>query len=351
MLRGFLVRGFEPVRAASSSARRFAVPVAVGVFFVIVASHQLTPYIGLAGIAAMTALGLLRPRWLVAVLAAIAVGFLLSRYHLLSSEYGGIFSSFNAVENASGAIKTWGSAPQAFTATIVRGLAAFMWLATFVVVLRSWRALGRVAIPALLAATPFVILFAQSYGGEAIYRVFLFSAPWCAFLIAKAVLELRWSVVRLAVSALLPAAVLLAGMQGLFGPIVVNAFTSSEVSASRSFYRHTPQNSTLVLAVDDFPIMETAAYNDHKTLAMPSDPQVGEDWLDASQLPQVNRWVASLGGAPVYLVVSSSMKAYTSYYGFPEGYQELTRELPSSPDWTIYLRNRDVAIYRFTPRK
>ena len=44
------------------------------------------------------------------------------------------------------------------------------------------------------------------------------------------------------------------------------------------------------------------------------------------------------------------MKAYTSYYGFPAGYESLTRQLPSSPDWTVYLRNRDVAIYRFTPR-
>ena len=258
-LRGFVVRGYQQGGEGWPAARRVAVPMAIVVFFVIVASHQLTPYIALAGLSGLTALGFLRPRWLVAALAAVAVGFLLSRYHLVSSQYGGIFSSFNAVENASGAIKRWGSPPQAFTATIVRGLAAFMWLATFAVVLRSWRSLGRVAIPAVLAATPFAIVFFQSYGGEAIYRVFLFSAPWCAFLIARAVIELRWSAVRLTASAILPAAFLLAGMQGLFGPITVNAFTPSELNASRSYYHQVPRNSTLVLAVDDFRLIRRSA--------------------------------------------------------------------------------------------
>ena len=61
----------------------------------------------------------------------------------------------------------------------------------WVAVARNWRTLGRVAVPALLAFSPFLMIPVQSYGGEAIYRVYLFSAPWCAILIADALMEFR----------------------------------------------------------------------------------------------------------------------------------------------------------------
>ena len=77
------------------------------------------------------------------------------------------------------------------TAVIVRTLAVCMWLLALVAIVRRRRALGRVSIAAALAFSPFVIVFVQNYGGEAIYRVFLFSAPWCALLIAGPWCELR----------------------------------------------------------------------------------------------------------------------------------------------------------------
>ncbi len=350
-LRNLVLRGFEYRPRPQRAVRVAAVMATIAVFFVIVSSHQLTPYIGLVGLAAVAALGLLRPRWLLPVLVAVALAFLLPRYHIVSSQYGGLFSGFNVLQNASGSVGVTGSAAQAFTADVVHVLALAMWLMALGFVVRSWRSLGRVAIPAVLAFSPFVILLAQRYGGEAIYRVFLFSAPWCAYLIATAILRIRWRSLRNAATALIPAVALLAGLQGLYGPVVVNTFSPAELTASEWLYAHAPKRATFVLPVDNFPVLEAADYENHEVWFMPSDPQLGsdDDWLNAANVPMVDQWVASLTGPEKFLVVSQSMITYSAYYGFPTGYVKLARELPFSPDWTTVFKNNAVTIYRFTP--
>jgi hypothetical protein len=345
-VRGWLHRDLPPV--ASLPVRRAAVvAIALGLFATIVISHQLTPYAALVSLAALALLDLLRPRWIVIALGAMTVAFLASRYHLISSQYGGLFSGTDVVRNASGTAHGWNSNAQAFTATVVRVLAVGMWLLTLAVVVRRLRTPGRVIIPAVLAFAPFAILLGQSYGGEAIYRVFLFSAPWCAYLIAGSLLGLRRALVRNVAIVVVVAGALLAGLQGLYGPVAINAFTRAELSASTWLYRHAPHGSTLLLAAQDFPALQTADYADDRVLALPSDPQMGEAWLDPSDEPMLERWVAGLGPQPAYLVVSRRMANYADYYGFPDGLSGLQANVSASPRWTVVYRNADVVIYRF----
>jgi hypothetical protein len=352
-IRRRLLRGIEYRPAPSAPVYRGAVVAAIGVFFVIVAAHQLTPVVALVGIGVLAALDLLRPRWLVLALAAIFAGYVSSRYHLISTEYGGFFSSFNFFENASGHPITGpgaGSSGQAFTSTVLHCLVVGMWLGALGVLVRWRRTPGRFVVPAVLGFSPFAILLVQNYGTEGIYRVVLFSAPWCAYLIATAVVRLRRSQVRAGAMALVPGLALLAGLQGLYGPVTVNAFTPAEVNASIWMYGHTPADSTLVLAADNFPVLETAAsWEREPALALPDDPQAGPVLFAAGNLPSVDRWVTSLGHAPIYLVLSRSMASYSAYYGLPKGYEQLKHSLPSSPEWSVYFQNRDVTIYRFTP--
>jgi hypothetical protein len=347
-LRGLFLRGFEYRPAKQQRPYIAAAMATMTLFFVIVSSHQLTPYVGLAGLTGLAALGLLRPRWLLPMLIAIAAAFLLPRYHIVS-QFGGLFSGFNVFSNASAQVKV--AEPAAlFSEHIASFLAVAMWLLTLSLVARSVRSLGRVAVPAVLAFSPFIVLLVQSYGGEAIYRVFLFSAPWCAYLIATAVIELRWTRLRIAATALVPAVALLAGLQGLYGPVEVNAFTPAEVSASQWLYAHAATGSTLMFAAENFPVEETAAYESYELQVLPSDPLlgVGHDWLDAANLRQVDNWAASLTGREKFLVLSRSMAAYRAYFGFPIGYQRLEQELPSSSDWRMSFENSDVTIYRFS---
>jgi hypothetical protein len=345
-LQASLVAGLPPAPQTTRAMRAVAVALVATIYVAIVAAHQLTPYMALAGVGALTLLDLVRPRWLLVLLAAIAGGYLALHYDLIAQQFGGLFSGGNPLANAGGPRGTAHASSGAIaSARIVDGLIGSMWLITFAVVARRRRRLGHVAIPAALAFSPFVILLAQSYGGEAIYRVYLFSAPWCALLIAGALCQLRprlrWPLV-----ACVSVVALFAGLQGLYGPVTVNAFTPRELNASTWLYSHTPRGSLVVLPVDNFPALETADYNDYDVQVMPADPQLGPSWMDEGNLPEVESWIGSLGHRTAYVVVSRSMNAWANFYGAPQGYAELVRQLPSAAHGSVVYHNNDASIYR-----
>jgi len=350
-LRARLVTGMTPAAATTRRQRLVALVLVAAIYFVIVAAHQLTPYVILAGVGALTLLDLLRPRWLLLPLAAIAGAYLAPRYGLISSNFGGLFSGGNPLQNASGSHGTYHPGGEALTAQIVHYLAAAMWLLALGAVLRRRKTVGSVLIPALLAFSPLLILGAQSYGGEAIYRVYLFSAPWCALLIAGLLLELRMPrrlPIRWPLIAVVCLAALFAGLQGLYGPVSVDAFTHSELRASQWLYAHAPRGSLLVLPDDNFPTLQAADYSSYDLQVMPSDPQLGQAWLDEGNPADVQTWIADLGHQTAYLVVSRSMRADAHYFGAPRGYEKLVSEIPSALHGAVVYRDADTTIYRLT---
>jgi hypothetical protein len=347
-LRAPLVAGLAPPPVSSRATRAAMIAVLALIYFAIVAAHQLTPYVILAGIAALTVLDLVRPRWLVVGLAVIAGAYLAPHYSLIADNFGGLFSGGNPIANASGSSGTHHAGPEALTALVVRGLAGFMWLGAMWAIWRKRATLGRVAIPAALAFSPFVILGAQSYGGEAIYRVYLFSAPWCALLLATTVFELRPRL-RWPLAGAVALAILFAGAQGLYGPVSVDAFSADELSASHWLYGHLPRGSLVIIPDDNFPALESANYNDYDLQVMPADPQNGASWMDEGNARQVRSWIGNLGDRTGYIVVSRSMDASAAYFGAPRGYEKLVATIPGALDGVSVYHNGDVTVYRVPP--
>jgi hypothetical protein len=311
-------------------------------------SHQLTPYAGLCAIGALTILDMVRPRWLMLATTAIAVLFLIPRYSLISSQYGGIFSGFDILQNASG-VGVKASAAQAFTADAVRLLAVGTWLSTAIIVVRARRSAGRVILPALLAATPFVVVVGQSYGGEAIYRVFLFSAPWCSLLLADSIYRWRSQVRRFAVTLVVLVVALGLSLQGLYGPVAVDTFSQAEVTAGLWLYQHSRPGSHLIMAADNFPLRDVANTQRYTVEAIPDDPQagVGGDYVKSTDLSSVDGWVAGLH-KPSYLVFSRSMLTYAGFYNAPNGIPTPLRKVEHTPAaWQRIYSQGGVNIFRF----
>ena len=78
-----------------------------------------------------------------------------------------------------------------------------------------------------------------------------------------------------------------------------------------------------MLPDENFPTLQSANYNSYDLQVMPSDPQLGESWLNEGNLPEVKSWISGLGHQEAYLVVSRSMKADARYFGAPGGYDKL----------------------------
>ena len=332
---------------STRAQQKAAVALIAVIFFAIVAAHQLTPYMAIIGVAALAVIGIVRRGWLLVLLmAVIALGYLAPHYSMISSQYGSLFAGGNPLTNASGvSVKHQGD--EAITADIVRVLCFAAWLSALVVLVLRRRVLGRVAIFGALAFTPFLILGAQSYGGEAIYRVYLFSAPWCAILIADGLVSLR-SVAWLRIATIGACFLALAGgLQGLYGPIDYDTFKPGELSASLWLYSHAAPGSVLALPVDNWPELETYNYNSLRVVDMASAMGAKGKLLDESNVVAVENWLDTLKGQYAYVVFSSSMNGYVSYYGTPPGYAQLEKAVRSRYGWTVAYQNADTTIYLF----
>jgi len=347
--RSWLRAGREAPPEVSRRARVFAVFAIVVIYAAIVAAHQLTPYVLLFDLVALAVFGFLRPRWLVLVMAAIAGGYLIPHYHLIAAEYGGIFSSFNLIQNAQGAAPGARGNAQYLSATTAHVLALLMWVPAALVIIANVKRPGRVLRVALLAFAPFAVLVTQRYGGEAIYRVYLFSAPWCAYLVADAFFRLKMRLAPRLLAALVMVGVTAAlGVEALYGPFAYTVITTGDVAAANYFYSHAPKGATLVEADYNFPSLLTANSNDYHVEVLPADPLIGQVTLKASDIFRVTRY-ASVFPGPQYLVISTSMLNYAKYYSYPSGLLTLERELPQSLNWILVYRNADAVIYQLVP--
>jgi hypothetical protein len=204
---------------------------------------------------------------------------------------------------------------------------------------------------------PMALVLFQSYGGEAIYRVWLFSAPWCAVILAKRLYDLGRR--RVAGVVLLGALSFIsffgAAQATNFGMFPMVRMTSGEIVASAWFYEHAPHGSRLVLGMASFPQRLDHEYVDHTgdvpavnepTLA--DDAQFARDGLDATPAADLAAYVTRLWGRDSYLAISRSMVRMNDYYGVTTSgaLQRLESRLSSSPDWTVAYRNRDAVILR-----
>jgi hypothetical protein len=366
-LRGLRHRPWGPAWLAAGAPadggpgrRRLAVIALLPLVAVLTASHPLSPYLVLAQLTALALLGLIRPWWTVPLLAAVVVGYLLPRLGLVSGAFA-VFDGFNPFANAAGNADGWGSAGQAVSAAVVRALAFGVWALAALAVWRGRRRLGTVLAPAVLAGTPFVLLGMQSYGGEAIYRVFLFSAPWCAYLIATMLARLRLprgtAPARLAVwcaVALALAAAALGTVQGRHGQLIVDRQSAAEVTAARYLYTYAAPGATIALATPNFPSRVTGGYGRFNRSVPVGEPdlvkgaRLRDVQLNDAYLPAIERYLRSFGGTTAYLVISDGMRRQAAYFGYlPAGSLDtLDATLTASTGWSLFYANDDVAIYQ-----
>ena len=151
------------------------------IFAVLIPVHQLTP-VWICGVAIGLALfSLMRPRWLALPYFSLLATYLISRQS--SIDRFGWLSSFNPLANSATVVQSRGSDGRVLTTLVEQGLSLSMWLLAGLCFLAIWRGAARWTA-GIVAFSPVLILFGQSYGGEAIFRVYLYSLAGCAVLLA-----------------------------------------------------------------------------------------------------------------------------------------------------------------------
>jgi hypothetical protein len=254
--------------AEPDPARRVAALLGCLLLVVVISgSHQLTPFMLVMALLALTLSGRVWAPGL-ALITLVVVGLWLaypaSPYLVGHPPLGDIGLSGAATANV--AERVGGSPGHVMVVRLRMGLAALLWLAAAAGALADRRR-GRFDLrPVLLMGAPFVLLPFQSYGGEMLIRVSLFALPFTAYLAAGLLPDAHHPAGRTrAAGVVLLSCVMLAPLvvTGRYGNARFDMFTDNEVVAARSLYRLAPEGASIISGAHPTP-WRHREYLEHK---------------------------------------------------------------------------------------
>ena len=323
------------------------------VYFVLVFTHELSPYLVVAQLGGLALIGKFRPGWAAAGMLAIAIAYLAPRFTFVNEKYGLLSSVGSFFGNA--------APPSSYLGTLSAGarldqlgadaLSLGMWALGALGVYLRWRRGRPVLVMAAMAALPALAVVAEAYGGEAILRVYLFSLPWTAALAASAVWEL---VSHVPWRRTVQIGVLLAGCLCLFsaafyGDDEIYVMPTDEVQAMQTFYRTAIPGPVYQLN-DNFPGLLSSRYNlfpQHYLTGqygIMGSKDIGPD--SGSAVAHALHRIHATYGHPAYIVLAPSVRLYAKDTGYnpSHDYENLRQSLLSDHQWIPVVDQSGVLI-------
>lgn len=313
-------------------------------FTAIVWAHQLTPVWLLLVLFALVVLRVVRPVW--AVLPFLAVQAVMVAINLgpLLAHSTGI--SLDVLANTAGNITSPVSPGQALTSRVVTLLALALWGSA--ALLAGHRLLTQRAglVAPILAFSPLVLLM-TGYGGEAIYRVYLYSLPGVGLILAPPVTALLlagWG--RFVAAGTATMALCLAALQGSLGGWYAGLFPREDVELAMRLERAAGEDGLIATPIVGFPREVTWHYVAQarrdalgETVWSLQNELVTPEGISATPVDRLTRQTQQqMSEAPVYVVLSGPMQVYARQYGAlpPGGLQQLG-ELLRDRGWTAVV--------------
>jgi hypothetical protein len=336
----------------STRDRRLLIVLAlVPIMTAIVPTHQLTPLMLISGLVVLTVFC----RQRVAILALLMIGFTVAwdltfaRPFIVQNLYWIQASVGTLGANAhSGFINLAGaSRGQVVVAQVDRiHSAAVMVLAT-IGFCRRFRDRRELALP-LLAVAPMPLILANDYGGEMIFRLYLFGLPFAAFYAAACFFpseqagRSRWTGLVLPTVLLL----LIPGFAlSYYGKEQTNYFSPQELEASRFVYGIAPRGSLLVTATSDFPwAFVNYEFYDYQRFALEGLKE-RQAVLD-DPVGTVEKIMDLQRHHHTYLLLTRSQAAENDMTGMmpPGSVARIEQTLTHSPEFTVIYRNPDAVV-------
>jgi hypothetical protein len=325
-----------------------ALVVALLLIVVICASHQLTPFMMLVAITALTLSGRVWPSRLPLIAGIVLVlwlvypasPYLVGHPPLEDAGLGAAITS-NVVDRV-------GGTPGHVVVVQLRVLLTIvLWALAAAGAVRDWRR-GRLDIRViLLALAPVLVFPVQMYGGEMLIRVSLFALPFIALQACSILLPTdggtRPSPRRTGI--LVVACFLLAALTvtGRFGNAQYDVFADSEIAAIDAVERLAPPDSAIISAAHPTPWRDDA-YLDHHYRTIEDLCQ--QDLTPATCGPAVYDY-ARRNAEGAYLVLMSSAEASLVIQGdtSTQDFAELERWLRSQEGVELAFRNTHARVY------
>lgn len=322
----------------------------------IIVIHQLTPLMVVSGLVLLVLLCRYRVALLAVITLAFTVGWdLVAAGPWIRGNLGNIRSTIGSIwhNTHSGFINLGlASHSQAVVARIDRLHSAGVWALAGIGFARRFRYRRDFAL-VLLAVAPLPVLAGNDYGGEMIFRVYLFGLPFVAFFAAAALYPRPSSgrSLRTTAGALTVVLLLLTGFVfGYYGKEQANYFSPREVAAAEYLYDVAPPGSLIIGATSNFPwAFQHYEVYDYMWFALlePKDRQavldhpvaMFSDYLDPKRHPHA------------FVILTRSETADVEMTGeLPKGALErVTADLTGSPRFRVIYRNSDALVITANP--
>ncbi|MFI6421520.1 glycosyltransferase [Streptomyces sp. NPDC050842] len=329
--------------------------VVVVIVAAIVVSHPLTPLMLISAMAMLSFPRRSRRLALPVLIAAVvltAVWDATVARSYISVNISAVIQSLTEPDQnvASGLAALGDAAPgQILLSWVDRGLsAAVALLALAGMLIRRWT--WRTGLP-LLAVAPLPLLAVNAYGGEMLFRAYLFALPAAAFLVAALLLPTsdRRGVARtLAVYPVLLA--MLGGLVfGYFGKEALNQYTLKEVAAARYVIENAPPGSTIVSLTADVPDLDLD-YEKHRRVQLAYQDEDDLRQMVVDPLEGVTGFIyGATEEKPAYVVLTRAqdMNLYVTGALPADVSERLQAALAGAPGFTRVYDNGDAIVYRY----
>jgi hypothetical protein len=342
--------------------RRALLGCVICLFGLVIFSHPLTPFFVLLTVSLLVIFRRCGPFWLPIVMAVMTVAWIFFMAHpYLSQHVSMILSSIgDLTDNVPASVKTGKVAGDPLYQVVAKMrlyMTLLVWFMGFVGGIKRLRQGQRDITWVLLACAPFPLIAAQSYGGEMLMRIYLFSSPFILFFSASIFCEnpvrmpqaqvksgfgFPW---RTAIIIVVNVFLLSTLFFTRYGDERVDYVSYDEFNAIQYVYQHTPPKSTIIEAWDDTPFL----YKDFEQYNFVSLYTVLPDGVVQPDINAVIQLVESEHSPNVYIVTSQEEQVHaTAWDGLPSDMvQRLYTQLLKSGKFRVVYSNADAQVLQY----
>lgn len=340
-----------------------ALAVCLLLIAVVAASHQLTPFMLILALGVLTLAGRIWVPGLVLITIVVVglwLAFPASFYLVGHPPLAAI--DLDSAASANVSQRLTGTPGHVVVVRVRLVLTGVLWFLAVVGALRFWRGRGldhrpQILMAVLLMAAPFVLVPAQSYGGEMLIRASLFALPFTAYLAAGALIPapaLRGrhtsprdrAASALSGTTLVLVLTLIAALMvtGRYGNTRFDMFTRDEVSAAQKLPVLGPDGAVILSAAHPTPWRNTA-YLEHRYRTITGVcPRTDLPRACADEIMHLAR--THDAGVLIHFSRSSMSSMVLQGQATAEQFAELEGIIAESHGVDLVLRGPDTRVYQ-----
>ncbi len=369
-----------PATPLQTHQQRALLASVIAIFALMVFTHPLTPFLTIGTVAALVIFGRVGPRWLPILMSAMTIGwafFMAQPYltgHILSilSDIGQIGRAISS--NVTSRVAA-GDPLHIFIGRVRTAMTFIIWILAFMGAFFRLKRDYHDASYVLLAVTLFPIVLIQSYGGEMLLRIYLFTLPMMTFFAAslfytpqpRFLMKLAQPITRkiIPTKGSVSIGIMAFFMKILIGVVSVGLLigflftrygneradyvTSAELAGVRQLYTIAPKNSLLLAGwygtpwqFQDIERYEYYDLSEDKLITAVSTQNVDSivQFIQKTKIPKT------------YLILTRTQRATAQGGGYPpDMLDKFERKLLASKQFTLVYQNADTQILQFTRSK